>query len=418
MSSIDRLSALPDGILIHILTFLPTNLSVSTSILSRRWRFLWAYVPSLNFENVYFHRERIILDIVNKVLSLYKAPIMNSFRLFYPGDGFARSKSQLETCFSAVIQRNVKTLDLFVPSQDILPRGVFTCKTLVDLRLAFSGGLHMTGDVHLPALKSLQLTSVSHESDLSLARMLSGCPVLEELIVHCSDMVCCDISSPTIKNLVLRSKFYDSLGREVKINTPKLKYLQLWGLIPVDVSAGTLDSLIDVKIAVDDITLIQGPGILYSQSVLKLVGGLCNVKCLTLLSGRLIVPDSAFSALTTKFHDLTKLELAGDGRFLSYFLGNADNLEVLTIRGLAHMMEPHQEPTCALSNLRTVTIDQFGCTEHEFGLIRCILWSAKVLKRMEIYIRGCGIDLKGKFEALKKISLFPRGSVACELVFH
>ncbi|CAN0879511.1 F-box protein At4g27050, partial [Linum grandiflorum] len=45
----DRLSALPDDILHHILAFLDVKSYVQTSILSGRWRSVWKYVRTINF---------------------------------------------------------------------------------------------------------------------------------------------------------------------------------------------------------------------------------------------------------------------------------------------------------------------------------------------------------------------------------
>ncbi|CAN1266864.1 Putative F-box/LRR-repeat protein At5g02930 [Linum perenne] len=67
---IDRLSDLPDGILHHILSFLDTEFSVQTCILSRRWRCLWKYVPVLTFTERSLWSEQRLERFVDNVLSL------------------------------------------------------------------------------------------------------------------------------------------------------------------------------------------------------------------------------------------------------------------------------------------------------------------------------------------------------------
>ncbi|KAK9085109.1 hypothetical protein Sjap_025520 [Stephania japonica] len=47
----DRLSELPEPILYHIFSFLPTKeVVISTSLLSKKWRYFWATVPYLYFD--------------------------------------------------------------------------------------------------------------------------------------------------------------------------------------------------------------------------------------------------------------------------------------------------------------------------------------------------------------------------------
>ncbi|KAK6139149.1 hypothetical protein DH2020_027107 [Rehmannia glutinosa] len=428
--SIDRLSGLPDVILCHILSFLPTKLTVATSILARRWRFLWSHVPNLAFNECDYKTDLNVnkgfFDILYRVMLQYRVQNMNTFRLACSDNN---SEYQLETCIIAAIVRNVKNLYLDLDSLVDVPSCLFNCKTLVDLSLHVFDDIPMT--VCLLALKKLRLHSLKYVSDESLPRMLSGCPVFEELIVdefvdHPS-MSCCCICSPTLKSLVLMSHFYllffgsDNPYR-VKIDTPALRYLQLHDFISQDFSVGSLTSLIEADVIFDYDAPADGE-VLHSRSVLEFVGRLCNVKCLKLSTSWMKVPNSTFSALTVRFHNLTELELAVDWRFLSYFFENADNLEVLNIHkvdiDLSCWIEPHQVPTCLLSHLRTVRIYHLGCTEQELNMVKYFfLRNAKVMERLEVYSQDHEIDLKAKLNALRKISLFRQGSEACELAFY
>ncbi|GFQ08007.1 fbd-associated F-box protein at5g38590 [Phtheirospermum japonicum] len=407
---IDRLSALPNGVICRILSFLPTKLSASTSILAKRWRFLWAHVPSLYFSS----SELRIIDIINRVMLLYKVESMNSLRLFYHGGAADdRSKFQLETCMIAAISRNIKKLEIFFHDPAILPRCIFTCKTLVDLTLRFCGYIPTTGTVCLPALKRLNLSLVSYESDKSLVNLLFGCPVLEELTIsNKSSSDCFDISSLTIKRLTVGFTFdWDNIYWKVKINAPALRYLKVNNCLRKRISVSPMNSLTEADIRLKIYSLDSGDNM---PSQVKFLDCLRNVKCLR-LAGYI---DKAVTESIVKFDNLTKLELdlVVDWRLLLKLLESADNLEALVVSdvdiSLTFWEEPERVPTCLLLHLRIIRTGPI-CGKHEFNMLRYLARNAKVLKAIDLRSTHCS---KAQLDVIKRILLFKRGYEACMLV--
>ncbi|KAG8367892.1 hypothetical protein BUALT_Bualt16G0120000 [Buddleja alternifolia] len=223
------------------------------------------------------------------------------------------------------------------------------------------------------------------------------------------------------------SEFWDY---KLQINTPSLRYLNVRDVISQHISTRTFNSLVQADICLyNDLV---NDDVLYSSSVLELVENVCQVKCLTLSIRYRKFLDSSFAAATSKFINLTKLELDADWLFMLNFLENADNLQVLIIREVLDNLdrdtlkcwrEPQQVPTCLSSHLKQVTFNAFGYSEDEFKLVSYILKNGEVLKMMKIYDRGYIPYLKRnefqkkKFNAPQRISAFERRSQTCEVKF-
>ncbi|KAG8366792.1 hypothetical protein BUALT_Bualt16G0004600 [Buddleja alternifolia] len=436
----DRLSSLPDSMLCHILSFLPTKLSVSTSILARRWRFLWTEVLNLDFD-CGEHNEISFADTLNKVMLLRKEWDINSFRLILKDEMF--DEAHLHTWIITTIARNVQALDIRLRHQVWLPSCLFTSKTVVDLRLHNCGSI--PDSIILPNLKKIHLHCFQYGSHEKLHNLISGCPVLEELniqTINIIDLKHCIISSPTIRRLTLildwfhlgepndddESDFEDHFENyKLEINTSALTYLVLRDHIAQRMSIGIFNSLIEADIYLDGEVASDD---IYCSSVFELLERVCQVKCLTLRIGYYQFLGSSFAAATPKFVNLTKLELDADWFFLLKSLESADNLQVLVIGEggdyRKHWMEPQQVPSCLSSHLRQVTIHYFEFTEDEFEMVSYIMRNGKVLNMMDIICEKVknmrGIDakytfLKKKFNAFQRISAFERQTETCKLQF-
>ncbi|GER43030.1 F-box/RNI-like/FBD-like domains-containing protein [Striga asiatica] len=338
MASMDKLSSLPDEAICHILSFLPTKLSMATSVLGKRWRFLWAHVLSLHFSEDDFREEGTqASDIIHRVILQHKAKRMDTLALC----NFKCNEYQLETWIMTAIERGIQNLYLKLDS-DIIPRSLFNCKTIVDLKLDNNRApLSAMDNVSLPSLKKLYVYNVVCENDDALPRFLAGCPSLEELNMtftfvdeHDYDYVgCINISSPTIKTLMLdidRSSGFN-IEYRIIINAPALRYLQVdnYALECITIPI-TMISLVEREIQLEDNSLLHLKT--NYSTVVKFLHSLCYVKCLMISVWEFeeFMQRGVFGS-NVKFDNLTKLKLQVHVKWslLVKFLEVADNLEVL-----------------------------------------------------------------------------------------
>ncbi|EYU44910.1 hypothetical protein MIMGU_mgv1a023694mg [Erythranthe guttata] len=409
----DRLSDLPDSVLCRILSFLRTKVSVRTSILAKRWRYVWSYVPDLYFRNDKQYA-------ITRVLMLRKVQYITTFRLV-DGDGdgcifFKENKEKHETdldkyltdtWITFVVERNVKRLHLSFRSRDrdhdhvipCLPVCLFTCKTLVDLKLESCGVIPTRVTVCLPRLKKLHLLFVRYEADESIPHLLSGCPVLEDLRIELyPSIVYCHVSSPTVKRLVLNFIEASCGGRadRLEINTPSVEYLEIRDYFTEHIECGAaLTSLTEADICFEDDSYVKQDYFYYSQSLLKFFDTLCNVD----FSKTLIILKS----------------LGSLRRFIECNIKYNDDEERSEERK-GWKERPQQVAACLLSHLRIVKLVNIRGEKHELEIINYLLRNAKVLERMEIsYPESFGSNKE--INMLKNISLFHRGSAVCEVAF-
>ncbi|PSR94935.1 F-box/LRR-repeat protein [Actinidia chinensis var. chinensis] len=180
----DRLSNLPDEILVSIVSRLKLKQQARTSVLARSWRHLWTFTISLKFairKRIKFYPDRgyVKLDVgnsssgwVNHVLELHRGETIPemSIKFSLHDESF---KHVVDDWISFAFQKRVKRLELDFSRGWLNGRQtyLFNAKSLQNYRLDSLLSLNICG------------ATVTGED---LEYILSACPFLEELAVSCS----------------------------------------------------------------------------------------------------------------------------------------------------------------------------------------------------------------------------------------
>ncbi|KAJ1704581.1 hypothetical protein LUZ63_004360 [Rhynchospora breviuscula] len=210
----DYISQLSDDLLIHILSFLSTKEAVQTCLVSKRWSNLWAQVPFLDFDSFNFNSDDNFSDCVTSVLK-YRGPThgqLDTFRLAREQQDESKFKfyPPLLEWISQVLQFSPRSIFIRVCAgfkEFTLPESLFTCETLEELEITIEIP-HAFVDfnseaVKLPRLKKLHLSYVDNFDSKDMNNLLMGCPLLESLFFECCFLNFSQVSSNTLKSLVV-----------------------------------------------------------------------------------------------------------------------------------------------------------------------------------------------------------------------
>ncbi|KAF2579896.1 hypothetical protein F2Q68_00001984 [Brassica cretica] len=234
MRSRDLISSMPDEVLGKILSLLPTRLAASTSVLSKRWRNLLSLVDTLDFSDEIGNHEGFsgFVDTTLDLLSNSHS-IVKSFSL-----SCKHENSRVDSWIRTVLESGFLELHLKIVSMQSIESQLFTSNTLVQLTLyggfCFDGTLTPPrGGVFFPNLKTLNLVSVWFWDDNMFEFLISGCPLLDVLLLHygASDGLglssSIGVSNPSLKRLTVS---YHFLSPDVELfRTPSLVYFDYSG---------------------------------------------------------------------------------------------------------------------------------------------------------------------------------------------
>ncbi|KAJ4866342.1 F-box/FBD/LRR-repeat protein [Raphanus sativus] len=185
----DKISQLPEDLILKILSLVPIKNVVSTSVLSKEWKSRWKSVPKLKYNSEDYQSEhQTFSETVHKSLVSYEPKVLESFQL-----GFGSDKADavdvvhwIKTAFAL----NLRTLVLefliepFEVYEFVFPSCLCTCDTLETLELGSLIRVDLPAPGSMKSLKTLRLIQTFYTNDESICNLLSSCPRLEELIVE------------------------------------------------------------------------------------------------------------------------------------------------------------------------------------------------------------------------------------------
>jgi len=207
------LGNLPEEILRHIISFLPTKGAVKTSVLCKRWEYLWTSIPNLDFDLLRLspaerkRKRTLFMNFVDRVLCLRDSPVLKRFTVRCD---VLSDASRVNAWISDVIRHNVEELYIQLAKfkgEFSQPHCLFTCKTLTSLRLDMPYILKLPTTICFSNLKILAMKSVTFSDEHLISRFFSALTVLEKLELYgCSwgDLKVVGIYLPKLHSLSIR----------------------------------------------------------------------------------------------------------------------------------------------------------------------------------------------------------------------
>ncbi|KAK9288063.1 hypothetical protein L1049_016509 [Liquidambar formosana] len=434
----DRLIDLPDGILSTIISMLTLKEAVRTSVLSKRWRYIWTCHSDLWFDsiNVIGHRVhsnsistnqpewdgqlqrcKFVERVDQFMHQRCEGPRIDSLAIhFHLGREFA---SHIDQWINSAVTKGAESIDLDLSewcsfrvdhnSSTASECYEFPCWlpalagrrcTVKHLRLASCClGDHPSSN-SLLSLITIKLREVNI-SDQQLKNLLSNCPFLEGLSLHqCKDLVNLDFSGPSKRMKFLNIQNCFRL-KQIEIDAENLVIFEYTGPL-VCFSFKNVPKLAEAFLDFTGETRLDG----VTYALTKFASDLPQLETLYLLSilvmKTLKLPENGPTFANIKqlmvtvypFHDEDQL------CWISYILKAFPLLQKLQLNLFSpiFLKQPkdieRRLPECFHKHLTEVEINGFYGNQHEAVLLKYLLDNLVLLKaivvspRQKVY-KGC-----------------------------
>lgn len=411
----DNISNLPQSIIETILTKLPLRDAVRTSILSSKWRYKWASLTQLEFDDkcVYGTHDRALAEInlvkfVSRFLFLHDGPIHR----FTLSTAYLQSSPDVDQWLLFLSRKDVKELILELGDGEWfrVPSCLFSYRKLVRLELVRCELDPPSSFKGFPFLKHLNLQQVLIAPDV-VENLISSCPLLESLTLSYFDSLELNIRAPNLKYLILEGEFKDICLE----NTPML--------VAISVAMYMTDDIAEHFEQISSCNFDKFLGGV--PSLQKLIGHIYFTKYMSIGNtlGKTQMTYQQLKAIElyqVSFEDMKEIMVV-----LRLIL-NAPNLQELQISGSSNSSSAMEAPDfdfwekecpcdCTFDQLKTVKMTDMSGVPHEMGFIEFLLGCSPVLEIMSItpsvYVT------EGRLNLLIELLRFRRASAEAEIVF-
>jgi len=307
----DRLSDLPNGVLLHILSLLDTKHAVQSCVLSTRWRHLWKSIPTLTLYASSFSTPKRFAIFVSKVLTLRDSSVaLQALDIDRRGN---IDPQLLKKVVNYVCSNNTHIQGLRITAcsnNSLILSCVSSCRALTSLKLDIYPRRNIDGNfgtlfpkyLNLPALTSLDLTNFAFcGGENGCAEPFSAFTKLNSLVIFgfkVKDAQILKISSETLVDLAMYHNSSDF--SQIELDTPSLCTFTITGIPNQKICGSGLSSVKQVNIdAKMHSNFEKSPMVLLSWLL-----DLANVKSLTVSSITLQVPRHV---LKHQFYFLVKI---------------------------------------------------------------------------------------------------------------
>ncbi|KAI4972118.1 hypothetical protein ZWY2020_003043 [Hordeum vulgare] len=376
----DKISALPDGVLVHVLSHLCSREAVQTCVLSRRWRYLWRSVFCIDVSFVEFEdraaendleREEMFKMFVNHLLILRKPVDLKEFRLEYSltvGDtvDISANSDHANLWIAHALQYKAQTVKIGNYSEylQLLP-SVFNSTYLKRL--------HITNALLIQGF---------------FERLGKGCPALEYLFLLNCGIKDLDIFSNTLKVLIL-ADIMVSHDDPVSISAPSLISLSVEEC-PFGASLPILKNMSSLETA--SVLFLEGNTNCDADGIRQFLGGLSGVRSLDFYYGDTQLEMENNHGWCPTFSNLTNLTLDSwcvhaDLYALIVFLQNSPNLKKLTLK----LNEPRYHTGVVSAIIGELEDRSFTCEQLEIVEIICSEGNALLPGVNQFLLEECGI---------------------------